>query len=119
MALIPTVIILCLSLSLSRLLTPFMAAILSFAPLSVPSTTYPKPSLRIPLFTSLPLPSSSSSSYGLTSSFLVRNEASSSPSSSPIQALAEEAVDDSSPLASSSKLVLVVGGTGGVGTNQP
>nr|VDD40760.1 unnamed protein product [Brassica oleracea] len=92
-----------------------MAAILSFAPISVPSTTYPKPSLRIPLFTSLPLQSSSSSSYGLTSSFLVRNEASSSPSSSPIQALAEEAVDDSSPLASSSKLVLVVGGTGGVG----
>nr|VDC83901.1 unnamed protein product [Brassica rapa] len=93
-----------------------MAAILSFAPLSVPSTTYPKPSLRIPLFTSLPLPSSSSSSSGLTSSFLVRNEASLSPSSSPIQALAEEeAVDDSSPSASSSKLVLVVGGTGGVG----
>lgn len=117
MALIPSVII--LSLSLSRLLTPFMAAILSFAPLSVPSTTYPKPSLRIPLFTSLPLPSSSSSSSGLTSSFLVRNEASLSPSSSPIQALAEEeAVDDSSPSASSSKLVLVVGGTGGVGTNQ-
>ncbi|CAF2031050.1 BnaCnng59510D [Brassica napus] len=93
-----------------------MATILSFAPLSVPSTIYPKPSLRIPLFTSLPLQSSSSSSYGLTSSFLVRNEASLSPSSSPIQALAEEeAVDDSSPLASSSKLVLVVGGTGGVG----
>ncbi|KAF2551759.1 hypothetical protein F2Q68_00037693 [Brassica cretica] len=95
-----------------------MATILSFAPLSVPSTIYPKPSLRIPLFTSLPLQSSSSSSssYGLTSSFLVRNEASLSPSSTPIQALAEEeAVDDSSPLASSSKLVLVVGGTGGVG----
>lgn len=97
----------------------FMATIRSFAPLSVPSTIYPKHSLRIPLFTSLPLPSSSSSySYGLTSSFLVRNEASLSP---PIQALAKEAVDESSsPLASSSsKLVFVVGGTGGVGTNQP
>ncbi|CAH8387458.1 unnamed protein product [Eruca vesicaria subsp. sativa] len=95
-----------------------MATILSSAPLSVPSTTYSKPSPRIPLFTSLPLPSSlsssSSSSYGVTSSFVVRNDASLSPSSSPVQALAEEAVD-SSPLASSSKLVFVVGGTGGVG----
>ncbi|ESQ54037.1 hypothetical protein EUTSA_v10025684mg [Eutrema salsugineum] len=92
-----------------------MATILSVARPShfpLPATKYPKIFLRVPLFTSLPLPSSSSS--GLTSSFLVRNEASLSSSSTPIQALTAEAVD-SSALASSSKLVLVVGGTGGVG----
>ncbi|CAA7015251.1 unnamed protein product [Microthlaspi erraticum] len=96
----------------------FMAAILSFASpsyFSSPSRKYPKPPLRIPLFTSLPLPSSSpTSSPGLASLFPVRNETTLSSSSTPIQALTEEAVD-SSALASSSKLVLVVGGTGGVG----
>ncbi|XP_023634079.1 uncharacterized protein At5g02240 isoform X2 [Capsella rubella] len=97
-------------------------SIFSFAPLVHFPLSTTNPPTRLPLFTSLPLPlpltsssSSSSSSSAFTSFFLVRNEASLSSSSTSIQALTEEAVDTSDLTSSSSKLVLVVGGTGGVG----
>ncbi|AEE85925.1 NAD(P)-binding Rossmann-fold superfamily protein [Arabidopsis thaliana] len=80
---------------------------LSFAPPSYSRFAATKSQIRNPLFTSpLPLPSSF---------FLVRNEASLSSSITPVQAFTEEAVDTSDLASSSSKLVLVVGGTGGVG----